>query len=142
MKKIFLILFFSIVTSLLSQNFAFCLESGFSRALKNCDKYSLNGAIPYNGEVFNLLITLNKGKNDKCVYKEKIYQDKNYQMLTCNFTKSQLSFMSSSMEKFNSEFKKQIAKNKIFEAKMTSNGEIFNKYLANPQFCTITHSKQ
>mgnify|MGYP003518574584 FL=1 len=50
--------------------------------------------------------------------------------------------MSSSMEKFNSEFKKQIAKNKIFEAKMTSNGEIFNKYLANPQFCTITHSKQ
>ena len=63
-------------------------------------------------------------------------------MLTCNFDKDQLLFMSDSMEKYSGIFKKELAKNKIFEAKMTTNGEVFQKYLANPKYCRITTSKK
>ena len=80
--------------------------------------------------------------NYTITYKEKIYQGREYQMLTCNFDEGQLPFMSKSMEKFSETFKKQLAKNPIFEAKMTTNGEVFQKYLANPKYCTITHSKK
>lgn len=113
----------------------------FPQALATCEKYSKEGSIQYKNETFNLSISLNKSKN-KCVYKEKIYQDIGYQMLTCNFEKSQLDFLSKSMEEYNKAFRKEIAKNPIFEAKMTTNGQIFQKYLIDPQYCKITHSKK
>ena len=117
-------------------------QSFFPDALKNCEKYSNEGSAEKYNEVFNISITLEKAKNNKCVYKEKIYQDDHWELLTCNFEPSQLTFMSNSMKRFNEVFAKEIAKNRIFEAKMTTNGEIFQKYLANPKYCTITHSKK
>lgn len=114
----------------------------FSEAVATCETYSQEGSIEHSGETFDLLITLNKSKGGGCIYKEKIYQNKNYQMLTCEFNKNQLSYISNSMKKFSKEFEKQIAKNKIFEAKLTTNGEVFQKYLANPNYCKITHSKK
>jgi len=113
----------------------------FSDAIKTCENYSKDGAIEYEGQLFNILITLQK-RGDTCIYKEKIYQGKDYQMLTCNFDKSQLAPISTSMAKYNNIFKKEISKNPIFEAKMTTNGEVFQNYLANPKFCSISHSKK
>lgn len=140
MKKL---LFYFLLVAFICLNTTYALESNqnFPQAIKTCMEYSQTGSIAHNGEVFNILITLEKSKN-KCVYKEKIFQDKNYQLLTCNFDESQLPFLSDSMQRFNNTFKKEIAKNKIFEAKMTTNGEIFQKYLANPKYCQITHSKK
>lgn len=140
MKKNFIITFvFVAFISLI-----FCgvsiAQTDFSKALRTCETYRQDGSITHNGEVFNLTITLDKSRN-KCVYKEKIYQGKKYQMLTCNFDSGQLPAMADSMDKFTNYYKKEIAKNKIFEAKMTTNGEVFQKYLANPKYCTITHSK-
>jgi hypothetical protein len=89
-----------------------------------------------------VLITLEKGKKNKCIYKEKIYQGGNFHLLSCKFDSQDLANISSSMKKYNEVFRKQIAKNYIFSAKMTSNGEIFQTYLANPQYCEITNSKQ
>lgn len=117
-------------------------QSTFPVALKTCETYTKQGSIEKNNEIFNLLITLEKSKNNKCEYKEKIYQDNRYELLTCHFEPAQLPFMSDSMTRFNKVFEKQIAKNPIFEAKMSTNGEIFQKYLANPKYCQITHSKK
>ena len=63
-------------------------------------------------------------------------------MLTCEFNQTQQDFIANSMTRFSDMFKKQIEKNRIFEAKLTTNGEVFQKYLANPQYCKITHSKK
>ena len=43
---------------------------------------------------------------------------------------------------YNNTFKKEISKNNIFSAKLTSNGEVFQKYLVDPKYCQITHSKK
>ena len=140
MKKILIIgfVFLTLISTI------FCsisiAQTEFSKALRTCETYRQDGSITHNGEVFDLTITLDKSRN-KCVYKEKIYQGKKYQMLTCNFENGQLPAIADSMEKFTNFYKKEIAKNKIFEAKMTTNGEVFQKYLANPKYCTITHSK-
>ena len=140
MKKILIIgfVFLTLISTI------FCsisiAQTEFSKALRTCETYRQDGSITHNGEVFDLTITLDKSRN-KCVYKEKIYQGKKYQMLTCNFENGQLPAIADSMEKYTNFYKKEIAKNKIFEAKMTTNGEVFQKYLANPKYCTITHSK-
>lgn len=140
MKKISLsvfilgILFLSVCSKINAQN-------NFSQALKTCETYLQAGVVEHQQEYFNVQISLDK-KGEKCVYKEKIYQGKDYQMLTCNFDKGQLPFLADSMQKFNETFKKEIAKNKIFEAKMTTNGEIFQKYLIDKHICQITHSKK
>ena len=117
-------------------------KSKFSQALKNCETYSQKGSITHNNEVFNISITLNKTFLNKCVYKEKIYQDNNYQMLTCTFKQNQLDYISDSMSRFYETFRVQISKNPIFEAKLTTNGEIFQKYLIDQKYCKITHSKK
>lgn len=115
-------------------------QQPFYEAIKTCSTYSKEGVIPYNNENFNLLITLDK-KGDKCVYKEKIFQEKKYQMLTCNFRQTQLEPIAKSMKEYYDYYKPQIAKNPIFEAKMTSNGVVFQQYLVDSSICQITHSK-
>lgn len=117
------------------------IQASFPQAIATCENYSKQGSVEHENEIFNILITLEK-KGNKCIYKEKIYQDNKYQMLTCNFEQSQLNYLSASMQRFNDMFKKQISKNNIFEAKMTTNGEIFQKYLIDPTYCKITHSKK
>lgn len=140
MKKILSFTLIAVLTLVLS--IKTIAQSTFSKAIKTCESYSQDGSIMHNGEKFNVLITLDKAKNDKCIYKEKIYQDKKYQMLTCEFNQTQQDFIADSMTRFNDMFKKEIAKNRIFEAKLTTNGEVFQKYLVNPQYCKITHSKK
>lgn len=130
-----------IIFSIATLNTQATIQASFPQAIATCENYSKQGSVKHEGEVFNILVTLEK-KGNKCVYKEKIYQDNKYQMLTCNFEQSQLSYLSASMQKFNDMFKKQISQNSIFEAKMTTNGEIFQKYLIDPTYCKITHSKK
>ncbi len=130
-----------LIAFLTTSDFAFC-QTDFSKALKTCEEYSQSGSAEYKNETFNITITLKKAKGNTCQYKEKIYQGKDYETLVCNFSQDQLDFMTGSMERFYKEFPKQIAKNKIFEAKLTSNGEIFQKYLINPKVCTIEQSKR
>lgn len=90
--------------------------------------------------MFDLLITLQKVK-DVCVYKEKIIQNNKWQLLTCKFNENQIPFIADSMDRYSSTYRKQMDKNKIFEAKLTTNYEVFQKYLSNPQTCEITYSK-
>lgn len=122
-------------------NIAFA-ETDFVKALRTCEKYSQTGTVSHSSEVFTLTITLDPKANNRCQYKEKISQGKDFELLTCNFDKAQLPFMAESMQKFSNIYKKEMLKNKIYEAKMTTNAEVFNKYLANPKYCTITHSKK
>ena len=91
-------------------------------------------------EYYNLLITLDKNKKT-CTYKEKIYQSTGYQMLSCNFEMGQLNTIADIMENFNNAYKNEIAKNKIYEAKLTNSAEILEKYLINPKYCQITQSR-
>ena len=116
-------------------------ETEFSKALLNCDSYTQDGSIPYAGQIFNLKITLQKSKG-KCVYKEKIYQDIGYEQLTCNFDKDGMKYISNSMSEFADVYKKEIAKNRIFEAKLTSNPDVFQKYLVEKKYCQISHFKK
>ena len=133
MKKILTALVISLSLSALAQP--------FYEALEFCSPYSQDGGAVHEGQYFNILITLEKSKN-KCVYKEKIYQNDKFQMLTCNFDKSTLPWLSESMKRFNEAYKKEISKNTIFEAKMTLNGEIFENYLIKPEYCSISHSSK
>ena len=119
---------------------AYC-ETDFINALNTCASFTQTGAIPYGGQVFNIMITLQKSKG-KCLYKEKIYQDIGYEQLACSFDNNQLKFISDSMKEFTETFKKEISKNKIFEAKLSSNGVVFQKYLVEPKYCQITHFKK
>lgn len=142
MKKILACSLFLVCFIISGSLIALGYQTDFSKAVRTCENYSQTGSAEYEGEIFNILITLEKAKNGTCTYKEKIYQGKNYQMLTCHFNKENLPFIANSMEKFSETFKKELSKNKIFEAKLTTNGEVFQKYLANPKYCTISHSKQ
>ena len=117
-------------------------QSKFVNAIKTCEEYSNEGSVKYKNEVFNIRITLNKAKGKKCIYKEKIYQQKNYQMLTCEFKQKHQDYIAESMTKFHNEFASQIAKNNIFEAKLTSNAEVFQNFLVDQEICKITYSKQ
>ncbi len=116
-------------------------QSNFPTAIKTCEPFSLEGEATSNSEIFDLSISLTKAKDNGCIYKEKISQGKNYELLTCRFEKGYLPYISESMAKYNQTYAKQIAKNNIFSAKLTSNGEILNKYLVNPKICKITYSK-
>ena len=141
MKKIF----FSIallITTLIFTDIETQAQLSFPQAVATCEKYSQEGMAEFKNEYFNIQITLDKKRGGICVYKEKIFQGKNYQLLTCEFGENELNYISNSMQRFNDTFKTQIAKNRIFEAKLTTNGEVFQKYLANPNYCKITHSKK
>ncbi|MBQ4646393.1 MAG: hypothetical protein IJB79_03500 [Candidatus Gastranaerophilales bacterium] len=140
MKKIFLLaLLVSTFTVFAIKTTA---QTTFIKSIKTCEDFSEKSTLFHNGEAFDVLITLNKTKTNKCIYREKIYQNKDYQMLTCEFEQNQQDFIVDSMTRFTKMFEKQISKNKIFEAKLTNNGEVFQKYLANPQYCKITYSKK
>lgn len=115
-------------------------ETNFQKALTNCSSYSQKGAISYEGVSYPIEIYLQKSKGDICTYKEKIYLDDSFELLTCNFNKNQLQFVTNSMKEYSELIKGEIAKNKIFEAKLTSNGVIFQKYLIEPNICKITTS--
>lgn len=141
MKKIsLLLLFFCFI--FLGMYSKLNAQSTFYQALKTCENYKQEGVVEHDREFFTIQVTLQKARNNKCVYSEKISQGKDYQTLTCNFDMAQLPFLSDSMERFNNTFKTEIAKNRIFEAKMTTNGEIFQKYLIDKKYCQITHSKK
>ena len=116
-------------------------QTSFTQAIKTCEEYKNQGSIRHQDEIFNILITLNKAKGNRCIYKEKIYQDDKYQMLTCEFKQSHQDYIADSMNRFSQEFRKEIAKNNIFEAKLTTNAEVFQKYLVNADMCKITYSK-
>ena len=138
MKKISLVLCLMALVALSTK--AAVTTLSFPTALKTCENYSKTGGVTKQAQYFGITITLNKSKN-KCIYKEKISQGKDWELLTCVFEKEQLPAIADSMQRFNDAFKADIAKNTIFEAKMTTNGEIFNGYLTNPNVCKVTHSK-
>ena len=137
-SMIYIVLFFSI---LILQNRAFC-QTEFLNALKTCENFTQEGSIEKNNELYNLKITLKKLKNDKCQYREKITQAIQEQTLICNFNKEQIYFITNSMLEFYKAFPKEIAKNKIFEAKLSTNGVIFQKYLIDKNYCTIEQLKR
>lgn len=142
MKKI---LFLFAIVAILSTIFTIntYAQSKFSQAILNCEPYSNTGVVKRETGTHTINITLEK-KGDKCIYKEKIYQfdEKDYQQLTCNFTKNQLVYISDSMSKFYDELRPHITKEPIFEAKLTTNAEVFQNILVNPQYCQITTSKK
>lgn len=133
-----IITIFSIL-SLLLINICNATPSNFSEALKTCEPYEQLGAIRYKGELFNLKITLNKKKN-KCIYQEKIFQGTNFHMLTCQLPKDDYEYISNSMKIFTEAYAEEVAKNRIFDAKLTTNADFFNKYAVNPTYCQITNS--
>ncbi len=135
MKKFLTFIF---ISSLFLFSFANA-ENNFSKALRTCDKYSQLGGVDFKGNYYNILITLDKNKKN-CVYKEKVYRQNDFQLLTCNFPQNDWVFIADSMNKFNEAYKTQIAKNKIYEAKLTNNAEILERYLINSKICKITTS--
>ena len=142
MKKIISLVFLCFVLGLQMNAFAEKnTQISFPEAIRTCEKYSNTGEAKYANETFGIAITLEKTRNH-CVYKEKIFQGKDYQLLTCKFNEYQAKFIADSTEKYNKHFAKEIAKNNIFEAKLTNNGEIFQKYLINNAICEITYSKK
>lgn len=141
MKKISLLVCLVLLYACCVCHIAYSASSSFSYSLKSCQKYSKSADITRNGETYNMTITLdNKGNN--CIYKEHVSQGPDFATLTCTFPKDALSFLSSTMEKYNDDFKVQIQKEPIFEAKMTNNNIIFQKYLADPHYCKITNSNK
>lgn len=116
-------------------------ENDFSKAVRTCEKYAKDGFVMYKNQRFDISVTLDKNFRGMCIYKEKISQAAGYEVLTCNFTKEQLPYIADSMERYYQYHKNEIAKNDIFEAKMTTNGEVFKQYLANPKICQITSKK-
>ncbi len=137
MKKfsLFLLTMFFIFAA--SVSFA---QNSFTKALRTCDKYSQLGGAEYQNQYYNILITLDKNKKS-CIYKEKIYQSSGYQLLTCKFEQGDLARIADNMDNFVDHYKKEVAKNKIFEAKLTNNADIFEQYLINRKYCQVTSSK-
>jgi len=137
MKKLFLAFIFALFIMQTAPLFA---ETEFVKALRNCEKYSQLGGVEYEHTYYNILVTLEKNKK-MCTYKEKIYRDTGYQLLTCNFDMGLMNGIADSMDRFTNAYKKEMAKNKIFEAKLTLCAEVFENYLINGKYCKITSSK-
>lgn len=113
-------------------------ETAFSRAIATCEEYNQNGIIVHQNEAYSINVSLKKAKKNKCTYKEQISVGKNVHTLTCNFAQNQMKDISYSMSKFSEQFKSQMQKNPIYESKLSTNPEIFQKYLTDPQYCTIS----
>ena len=139
MKKIYSLICLFTIFSFYTCLASFAGENNFSEALETCKKYSKSENITRNGILYNLTISL-ESKGNNCIYKEKISEGNKSSALNCTFSKTILPALATSMKEYNNEFKAQIAKNKIYEAKMTNNYTIFKEYLANPQYCNITTS--
>lgn len=140
MKKSFLYLCLVILLLFGFSASALCEELSFSDALKTCKKYYKQQELPRFGTSFTLTISL-ENKSGNCVYKEKISQGEDYNLLTCNFPKTSLDFISKTMEDYNAQYKTEIAKEKIFEAKMSSSNVMMDKYLGDPKYCKITGAR-
>ena len=137
MRKIFFVCFIGLLSLITCGVYA---QNSFTTALRTCDNYSQLGGVELGSEYYNILIALNKNKKT-CTYKEKIYQTSGYQQLTCNFQTEQLGKIADIMDNFVTAYKKEISKNKIYEAKLTNSAEIFENYLINPKYCQVTKSK-
>ena len=136
MKKLIAVLF--IISAVFLCGFA-SAETAFTTALRTCTPYSQQGSAMNAGHNYTISISLEKNKKN-CVYKEKISLGSGYQLLTCRFKNEDLSEIADNMSAFTQAYKDQIAKNKIFEAKLTNNYYIFEQYLVKPEFCKITSS--
>lgn len=136
MKKI-AILSFAFSFFLLNAN---VYATDFSNAIKVCAPFSASENIYKTDSVVNLKITLEK-KANKCIYKEKITFSSGSHLMTCSFNQSDLESISLAMEEYYRADKAELDKNKIFQAKMTSNDKLFEKYLTNPKYCNITADK-
>lgn len=134
-KNLFIIPIIGLVFTINNSVFA---ETAFSRAIATCDEYSQSGIIVQQNEAYSINVSLKKGKKDKCIYKEQISIGKNVHTLTCNFNQNQTKDISQSMSEFSQRFKSQMQKNPIFESKLSTNSEIFQKYLVDPQYCVIS----
>jgi len=134
MKKIAILSF--IISSMLT--FGGVFASDFSKAIKTCASFSDSKDITISGKITNLAISLNK-KGNKCIYKEKITQSIYTHLLTCTFEEKNLQQLSILMEEYYQQNKAALDKNKIFQAKMSSNSELFEHFLANPKYCNITN---
>ena len=98
-------------------------QNSFTKALRTCEKYSQLGGVALGDQYYNILITLDKNKKS-CTYNEKIYQSSGYQLLSCNFKTEQLGTIADIMDNFTEAYKKEVAKNKIYEAKLTNTRNI------------------
>ena len=136
MKKI-AILSFVFSFFLLNTN---AFASDFSKAIKTCAPFSAVEDIYKTNAIVNLKITLEK-KGNKCIYKENITFSAGSHLMTCMFEQSDLETISLAMEEYYRADKAALDRNKIFQAKMTSNDRLFEKYLTNPKYCNIAADK-
>jgi len=141
MKKISLLMFLALTLVITVSSLKSNAQSKFYDALKTCENYSIEGGAQQEktGRYFSVSINMEKHR-DTCVYKEKIAVGKDSQLLTCNFDKAVLPRLSTMMKDYNQKFKKEIAANPVFEAKLTANEDIFTDYLIRPEYCKITVS--
>ena len=141
MKKSLFLLSVLLFTMFFNIN-AYADESNFARALRTCNPYILDDSLTRNGQTFNIAVSLEKSKKKSCIYKEKIYQGIEYQMLTCDINNDNLSQIADIMEKHYQNHKQEIQKERIFEAKMTSNNELLKTFLSDPKRCNITYASK
>ena len=141
MRKSFFALLVLVFTFLFSQNITFG-QTAFLEALNSCNPYTQEGMLSHKGVMYNIVISLKKLKDGKCQYKESISQINKVNTLTCKFNETQINYITDSMKRFYSTFEEEIAKNRIYEAKLTTNGEIFQEILINKTYCTIEESSK
>lgn len=137
MKKNLLFIFIASTLFLGLFNIAFA-QTNFTKALSTCEEYSQKGIIVHQNEAYTVQVTLQKGKKDNCVYKEKITIGQNIHLLTCTFNKMQTDNIAKTMNEFSEKYKTHMIKNPIFEAKLSTNAEIFQAYLTNHNYCQIS----
>lgn len=137
MKKVLINIFFmSLAVFFLSAQVN--AETNFSRAIATCEDFNQKEIIVQNNEAYNVSVSLEKGKKNNCIYKEKITIGKNTHLLTCTFDKKAMTEISQLMSDFSNRFKSHMIKNPIYEAKLSTNAEIFQRYLTDIQYCKIS----
>jgi len=140
MKNLFVYTLFAGLICTLSSNVAFG-ETNFSRAIATCENFKQSEILIHQNEAYNVTVTLEKNKKNQCVYQEKITIGKNIHLLTCSFGQKEMKHISQLMSDFSNRFKVHMQNHPLYEAKLSTNSEIFQKYLTDNTYCKISGSQ-
>ena len=113
----------------------------FIYALRNCSQYRELGTINVEGITAQSSKSISGWQNEKCIYKENLIISGMNTNVTCRFSRPQIKEISSVADAYFLTLKysnEGVDTSSLEAAKNTPLANVFNKYLQDPQVCTIS----
>ena len=116
-------------------------DDKFINALRNCSSYKESGTINVQGISAQSSKSILGWNNDKCTYKENLVISGMNTNVTCHFSRPQIKEISDVADAYFLTLKysnENVDTSSVEAAQNTPLAHVFNKYLQDPQVCTIS----